>query len=90
VQSSFIFVCYLDVPIVPIVLGILLGDEMEVNLRRAMTISDGDWSILVGSPLAIILWAIAITGLASIDYRAPCEKAYGLRDRECRFDGQRC
>ena len=52
----------LDVPLVPIILGILLGNEMEVNLRRAMTISDGDWSILVGSPLAIILWIIAIAG----------------------------
>lgn len=52
----------LDVPLVPIILGILLGNEMEVNLRRAMTISDGDWTILVGSPLAIILWIIAIVG----------------------------
>ncbi|WP_394199287.1 tripartite tricarboxylate transporter permease [Litoreibacter albidus] len=52
----------LDVPLVPIILGILLGNEMEVNLRRAMTISDGDWGILVGSPLVLILWAIAITG----------------------------
>lgn len=52
----------LDVPLVPVILGILLGNEMEVNLRRAMTISDGDWFILVGSPLAIILWIIAITG----------------------------
>jgi len=52
----------LSVPLVPIILGILLGNEMEVNLRRAMTISDGDWSILVGSPLAIILWVFAIAG----------------------------
>ncbi|MEP1932580.1 MAG: tripartite tricarboxylate transporter permease [Roseibium sp.] len=52
----------LDVPLVPVILGILLGNEMEVNLRRAMTISDGDWSVLVGSPLAIILWFIAIAG----------------------------
>jgi putative tricarboxylic transport membrane protein len=52
----------LDVPLVPIILGILLGNEMEVNLRRAMTISDGDWTILVGSPLAIGLWIIAIVG----------------------------
>jgi len=52
----------LDVPLVPIILGILLGNEMEVNLRRAMTISDGDWSILVGSPLAIVLWIMAIVG----------------------------
>jgi len=52
----------LEVPLVPVILGILLGNQMEVNLRRAMTISDGDWSILVGSPLAIILWIIAIAG----------------------------
>ena len=52
----------LTVPLVPVILGILLGNEMEVNLRRALTISDGDWSILVGSPLAIILWVIAIIG----------------------------
>lgn len=52
----------LDVPMVPVILGILLGNEMEVNMRRAMTISDGDWATFVGSPLAIILWAIAITG----------------------------
>jgi len=52
----------LEVPLVPVVLGILLGNEMEVNLRRALQVSDGDWSILVGSPLAIGLWVIAIAG----------------------------
>jgi len=55
----------LDVPLVPVILGILLGNEMEVNLRRAMTISDGDWFALVGSPLAIGLWVIAITGFVT-------------------------
>ncbi len=54
----------LDVPLVPIILGILLGNEMEVNLRRALTISDGDWSILLGSPLAIGIWIFAIIGFA--------------------------
>ena len=52
----------LSVPLVPIILGILLGNEMEVNLRRALTISDGDWFILVGSPLAIALWIFAVVG----------------------------
>ena len=52
----------LGVPLVPVILGILLGNEMEVNLRRALQISDGDWSIMVGSPLAIGIWAIAIAG----------------------------
>lgn len=52
----------LDIPLVPIILGILLGNEMEVNLRRAMTISDGDWTALFANPLSIGLWVIAITG----------------------------
>jgi putative tricarboxylic transport membrane protein len=52
----------LEVPLVPVVLGVLLGNEMEVNLRRAMTISDGDWMALVGSPLAVGLWLVAILG----------------------------
>jgi putative tricarboxylic transport membrane protein len=52
----------LGVPLVPVILGILLGNEMEVNMRRALQVSDGDWSIFVGSPLAIGIWAIAIIG----------------------------
>lgn len=52
----------LDVPLVPVILGILLGNEMEKNLRRALTISDGDLSILWGSPMAIGIWLLAILG----------------------------
>lgn len=51
-----------DVPLVPVIMGVLLGNQMEVNLRRAMTISDGDWSTLWASPLAIVLWVLAIAG----------------------------
>ncbi|WP_375689350.1 tripartite tricarboxylate transporter permease [Pseudooceanicola sp. LIPI14-2-Ac024] len=52
----------LDVPLVPIILGTLLGNEMEVNFRRAVNIADGDYWVLIGSPLTIILWSIAIIG----------------------------
>ncbi|MGV8856511.1 MAG: tripartite tricarboxylate transporter permease [Devosia sp.] len=52
----------LDVPLVPVILGVLLGDQMEKNLRRAMTISDGDVMTLVSSPLSIALWTLAIVG----------------------------
>jgi putative tricarboxylic transport membrane protein len=55
----------LDVPLVPVILGVLLGDQMEKNLRRAMTISDGDWTALFHSPLAIGLWAFAILGFVA-------------------------
>ena len=52
----------LDIPLVPVILGILLGNQMEANLRRAMAISDGNLWALVESPLAIGLWMMAIVG----------------------------
>ncbi len=51
-----------DVPLVPVILGVLLGNQMEVNLRRELTISNGDWWALVDSPLAVGLWLVAILG----------------------------
>ena len=52
----------LDVPLVPIILGTLLGNSMENNLRRAVTIDNGNWLTLFDSPLSLGLWAIAIVG----------------------------
>ncbi|PSJ47212.1 tripartite tricarboxylate transporter TctA [Zobellella taiwanensis] len=53
----------LDIPLVPIVLGTLLGPTMEVNLRNAMSLSGGDVGILWNSGIAITIWSIAIIGL---------------------------
>ncbi|WP_043532377.1 tripartite tricarboxylate transporter permease [Litchfieldella xinjiangensis] len=53
----------LEIPLVPIILGLLLGPEMEKNLRHALDISDGDWTILWNSGLAIGLWIFAALGL---------------------------
>jgi putative tricarboxylic transport membrane protein len=52
----------LEVPLVPVIIGVLLGNLMEANLRRALTISNGDWTALFDSPLSIGLWIIAIVG----------------------------
>lgn len=51
-----------DMPMVPVILGVLLGELMEKNLRRALTISDGNLSILYGSPLAVSLLLVAVLG----------------------------
>lgn len=48
----------LDITLVPVVLGLLLGADMENNLRRALAISGGDFMILVESPIAIGLYAV--------------------------------
>jgi len=53
-----------DIPLVPVILGVLLGDHMEVNLRRALNISSGDVGILFNSKLAIVLWALVLLSLS--------------------------
>ena len=55
----------LDVPTVPVILGILLGGNMEDALRRAMVISDGDPVYLFSSAISIGLWAVAIAGFVA-------------------------
>jgi putative tricarboxylic transport membrane protein len=51
----------LEIPTVPVVLGLLLGGQMEYNLRRAMAISGGDWDILWNSGISVGIYAFAIT-----------------------------
>lgn len=55
----------LDVPTVPVILGILLGGNMEDALRRAMVLSDGDAMFLFSTPIAIGLWVAAIVGFVA-------------------------
>ncbi len=49
----------LNFPTGPIILGFVLAQLMEQNLRRALSISDGDIGILFASPLSVILWIMA-------------------------------
>jgi putative tricarboxylic transport membrane protein len=51
------------VPLVPIVLGFVLGRMLEDNLRRAMSLSDGDASALFASPVSVALWAMTALAL---------------------------
>ena len=46
-------------PMAPLVLGVVLGNMMEQNLRRALSITDGNVSVLFHSPVAISLWVAA-------------------------------
>ncbi len=50
-------------PIAPIVVGLILGPMAEQQLRRALSISQGDWSYLVQSPIAAVLLGIAALAL---------------------------
>ncbi|MBB1598008.1 tripartite tricarboxylate transporter permease [Achromobacter sp. UMC46] len=48
------------VPMAPLVLGVVLGNMMEQNLRRALSMTDGDVRVLFASPVSISMWVGAI------------------------------
>lgn len=49
----------LHVPMAPLILGFVLGDILETNLRRALSLSAGDVQVLWSSRIAITLWTAA-------------------------------
>jgi len=75
------FLRKLDIPTVPVILGILLGNQMEDSLRRAMVLSDGDWAFLFSTPIAIGLWIAAIGGfVAPMFLRKVLKKPQAITD----------
>jgi putative tricarboxylic transport membrane protein len=49
----------LDFPLAPIVLTLIMGPPMEKSLRQSLEMSQGDFSILVASPISATLLAIS-------------------------------
>ncbi len=55
----------LDIPTVPVIMGILLGHQMEKQLRDAMVLSDGDWTYLFSSGISTGLMIAAFLGFVA-------------------------
>lgn len=60
----------LDFPLSALLLGFILGGMMESNLRRALSISDGNLGILWNSPITLGLWVLVIFMIALPFWRA--------------------
>ncbi|MEM8852730.1 MAG: transporter, partial [Pseudomonadota bacterium] len=57
----------MDYPMAPLVLGIILGDLLDKNLRRGLTLSDGDPSPFFTRPISFAFFVlIMLTILLSI------------------------
>jgi TctA family transporter len=50
----------------PLLLGFILGPMMEENLRRALLLSRGDWSVFVTRPISACLLAAAVVLLVIV------------------------
>lgn len=54
-----------DYPMAPLLLGFVLGGMLEDNLRRAITLGGGEFSILWERPTTVVLFALAALALCS-------------------------
>jgi putative tricarboxylic transport membrane protein len=52
-------------PITPLILGLILGPNLELQFRRALQISAGDYSTLWATPLSKILYLVLILALSA-------------------------
>jgi len=52
-----------DYPLAPLVLALVLGPMIENNMRRALTISNGDFSIFVMKPMSLVFILAAVAWL---------------------------
>lgn len=50
----------LKVPSTPLIIGFILGEMTELNLRQALMQSAGSWSIFVTRPISLIFLIIAV------------------------------
>ena len=57
----------MDYPMAPLVLGIILGDLLDKNLRRGLTLSDGDLTPFFTRPISLVfVLMIAATIILSV------------------------
>jgi putative tricarboxylic transport membrane protein len=52
-----------DFPTAPVIIGMILGPLAEAQFRRAMTISNGDWTVFYTHPLSLTLLTLAAIAL---------------------------
>jgi putative tricarboxylic transport membrane protein len=52
-----------DIPVGPAVVAVILGPMAEVHYRRAMQISQGDWTVFIERPVAVTIFSIAAIAL---------------------------
>ena len=53
------------IPVLPLIIGVILGPRLELYLGRALQIDQGDWSALVSEPVAVIVYILVVLVLAA-------------------------
>jgi len=48
-----------DIPLAPLILGLVLGPLIEEQSSRALTVSQGDWAVFLSEPTAVVVLVLA-------------------------------
>ncbi|MDA1000573.1 MAG: tripartite tricarboxylate transporter permease [bacterium] len=59
-----IFMRWLEMPVVPLLLALVLGKQLEEHLRVALTASRGDVSVFFTSPISLIFLSLSLISIA--------------------------
>jgi putative tricarboxylic transport membrane protein len=54
-----------EFPVAPMILGVVLGDLLDKNLRRGLVLSEGDVSAFFTRPISAVLWVLIAAILLS-------------------------
>ena len=58
-------------PLVPMLMGIILGPYLELYLRRTLITSNGDFMAFFQSPISLGLYVMTLLFIYFLRYRAP-------------------
>ena len=53
-----------DFPTAPVAVGMILGLQAEAQMRNALSISEGKWSIFVERPMSLTLLVVVVVVVA--------------------------
>jgi TctA family transporter len=73
----------LDCPTAPMLLGLVLGPQLEEQLRRALLLSDGSWSVFIERPISLgflLIGTLLIVLIALPTIRKTREVAFAEED----------
>lgn len=54
-----------DYPVVPLILGLILGPIAEANFSRSISLGRGDWRYFIGSTTSRVIWGLLVIMLLS-------------------------
>ena len=50
--------------VVPVAIGLILGELVETNLKQSLVIFDGNWLLFLTRPIALLFFVLTALGLA--------------------------